>query len=85
MSQSKINEKELEKKIDAYLHCVGVKLFDLRKARGESLKTVAKATHMCPGIISSSEKGLYRDLCVSRVAILCKYYNVQLVDVLVCD
>jgi hypothetical protein len=51
MSQSKINEKELEKKIDAYLHCVGIKLFDLRKARGESLKTVAKATHMCPGII----------------------------------
>lgn len=85
MNQSEISKKDLEKRIDAYLHCVGGKLFDLRKARGESLKTVAKATHMCAGIISSSEKGLYKELGVSRVAVLCKYYNVPLVDVLVCD
>jgi|GEM_PF-1965760 transcriptional regulator with XRE-family HTH domain len=82
MSQSEFNKSNLKQKLDNFLQCIGKEMSELRKSHNKSLKTVAKATKMSPGIISKVEKGQYDNLCLTRLLTLCKYYNVHIADVI---
>ena len=85
MSQPDIKKAELNERAQKYLICLGKKLCDLRKSNGKSIRAVAKATKMSRSIISKLEKGQYENFCLNRFSDLCKYYNVQMVDILECD
>ncbi|WP_369823757.1 helix-turn-helix domain-containing protein [Chitinophaga sp. CF118] len=60
-------------------------MFELRKSRNKSIKMVAKATRMSTGIISKVEKGQYDNLCLSRLLRLCRYYEVNIIDIVSCE
>jgi transcriptional regulator with XRE-family HTH domain len=85
MGQPEINENDRKQKMDNYLQCVGSKLLALRKSQKKSIRTVAKATEMSPGIISKVEKGQYKCLRLSRLLRLSKYYKVNIIDILTCE
>lgn len=85
MSQPEINKNDHKQKMDNYLQCVGNKLLALRKSHKKSIRTVAKATKMSPGIISKVEKGQYEALRLSRLLRLCKYYKVNIIDIVTCE
>jgi transcriptional regulator with XRE-family HTH domain len=82
MSQPKINKKNTEKKVYYFLQCIGEEMFSLRKSHKKSIKTVAKDTKMSPGILSRVEKGTYDNLCMTRLILLCKYYSVDIRDII---
>jgi transcriptional regulator with XRE-family HTH domain len=85
MNQPEINKNNLARKLDGYLQCVGSKMLALRKTHKKSIKVVAKATKMSPGIISKVEKGQHETLCLSRLLRLCKYYKVNVIDIVTCE
>jgi transcriptional regulator with XRE-family HTH domain len=85
MSRRNIKNTELNERAQKYLICIGKKLCDLRKSNGKSIRAVAKATKMSRSIISKLEKGQYENFGLNRFSDLCKYYNVQMVDIVECD
>jgi transcriptional regulator with XRE-family HTH domain len=85
MSQPEINKHDRKQKMDNYLQCIGNKMLALRKSQKTSIRTVAKATKMSPGIISKVEKGEYKTLCLSRLLRLSKYYKVNIIDIVTCE
>jgi transcriptional regulator with XRE-family HTH domain len=85
MSQSEFSKNNFKQKMDNYLQCVGNKLLALRQSQKKSLKEVAKTTKMSPGIISKVEKGQFETLCLSRLLRLCRYYKVNIIDIVSCE
>jgi transcriptional regulator with XRE-family HTH domain len=81
MSKPK-NNNHTQQKADYFVTCIGEEMFSLRKSQKKSIKTVAKDTKMSPGILSKAEKGTYYNFCMTRLLCLCKYYNVDIRDVL---
>ncbi|WP_368678277.1 helix-turn-helix domain-containing protein [[Flexibacter] sp. ATCC 35208] len=65
------------------MRCLGQELFSLRKSQKKSMKSVAKDTKMSPSILCKVEKGLYENFYVTRLLRLCKYYKVDMVEMLV--
>lgn len=82
MSQANSNRHNNEKRLNFFMHCLGKELYSLRKCQKKSIKAVAKDTEMSPRIISKIEKGLYENFYVTRLLRLCKYYNVDMVEML---
>jgi len=82
MSQPNTNKSYTEQRVNFFLKCIGEEMFSLRKSYKKSIKTVAKETKMSPGILSKVEKGTYDNLCMTRLILLCKYYSVDIRDII---
>lgn len=74
-------KQPLDKGAAKDLRIIGSKLYALRKARKESLKTVGEAIEMSPRLISKMEKGQH-NFFLSHLFNLCHYYHVKLMDVM---
>lgn len=62
------------------LQTIGEKLYALRMARNESLRTVAKKVKMSRSILSKMEKGQH-NFRLSTFFKICIYYNVEPRDI----
>lgn len=82
MSQACSSRYNTERRLNFFMHCLGEELYSLRKCQKKSIKAVAKDTEMSPRIVSKIEKGLYENFYVIRLLRLCKYYNVDMVEIL---
>jgi transcriptional regulator with XRE-family HTH domain len=81
MRKRSLNKKESERKAAIFVKLLGQRFYDLRMARKESIRTVAKKVKMSRAIISKIEKGEYDNFRLCRFVSLCKYYRVKPVDI----
>jgi transcriptional regulator with XRE-family HTH domain len=82
MSQPESSKRTTEQRLNYFAQCLGEEFYSLRKGQKKSIKVVAKDLKMSPRIISKIEKGIYENFYVSRLLRLCKYYDVNMRDVL---
>ncbi|WP_415751046.1 helix-turn-helix domain-containing protein [Chitinophaga sp. LS1] len=82
MRQPSSKRHNTEQRLKVFIYCLGVELYSLRKSQKKSIKVVAKDTKMSSSIISQIERGLYKNFYVSRLLRLCKYYKVDMVEML---
>jgi len=73
--------KAFQKKLKAILLTIGNNLYTLRNDRKESLQTVAKAVGISRQFLSRIEKGLAPRFRLTVLGELCRYYNVQMTEV----
>ncbi len=81
MKRNKTSNKAFEKKLAIFLKIIGNNLYASRSVRKESLKTVAKATRISSATIAKMEKGRSRHFRLLTLDRLCKYYEINLSDV----
>ncbi len=81
MSRKKLNSKASQKRLADFLNTIGDNLYALRITREETLKAVAKAVKMPAVRLSRIEKGLCPNCRMLTLISLCKYYKVNLLDV----
>lgn len=81
MKKENTTTRAFEKKMYNLLLIIGNNLHSLRMDRNAALKTVAKAIKISPGRLNKIEKGLCPHCKFGTLAILCKYYEVKLTDI----
>ena len=81
MKRNKINNEAFEKKLTIFLKTIGNNVYALRTARNENLQTVAKAVKISPSKLNKIEKGLCPHCRLLSLVQLCKYYRINLSDV----
>ncbi|WP_415751048.1 helix-turn-helix domain-containing protein [Chitinophaga sp. LS1] len=82
MSQAGSKRHNTEQRLKVFMYCIGEELYSLRISQKKSIKAVAKDTKMSSRIISQIERGIYENFYVSRLLRLCKYYKVDMVEML---
>jgi transcriptional regulator with XRE-family HTH domain len=81
MKRNKKNNEVFEKKLAIFLKTIGNNLYALRTARNENLQTVAKVVKISPARLDKIEKGLCPHCRLLSLVRLCKYYKINLLDV----
>ena len=73
--------KRYKKGFTIRLQTLGEKLYALRMARNESLRTVGKKVKMSPSLLSKMEKG-QQNFRLSTLFKICIYYQVEPRDII---
>ena len=81
MKTKKTVSKAVKKELQIFLHTVGDNLYNLRMAKGESLRKVAEAVRVSPAKLSKLEKGLCPLCRIGILFRLAEYFKVSALDI----